>query len=361
MAISASLILVFASNTAVIGAYHVFLALARMDFFPEFILKRNTFRGTPHWSIALATGIPIAVLVLVHGKINILGDMYAFGLLGAFTVTCLGLDIIRYRERRGAQASPSEWAEGHHGNGISGSLVSPHASPSLTGHRTPSAVRTAVVMVAVSSLRKRLVGLYHRLDFWLGVLTTLLVMLAWSISIFSKPLATAFGGAVALAGMSVAYVNHVRGRSPAVVPYLEGRLPGSVLAVLTAGDEQNDRVIDAAINSARGKPVVFLYLAEPKASRVPRLFEVADPYLEDQPAKDTLKQAVQLARKAKLARRFVYRQQAPEAAARIWQMVHPHEVVPTAENASQCEEINPDRIRYELTPGGKIAHLLKRW
>src|SRR5881392_882897 len=78
VAISAGLILAFASNTAVIGAYHVFLALARMEFFPEFILRRNRFRGTPHWSIALATGIPIAVLLLVRGEINILGDMYAF-------------------------------------------------------------------------------------------------------------------------------------------------------------------------------------------------------------------------------------------------------------------------------------------
>src|SRR6266849_4229365 len=100
VAVSASLILIFASNTAVIGAYHVFMALSRMEFFPEFILKRNIFRGTPHWSIAFATGIPIALLVLLRGNINILGDMYAFGLLGAFTLTCLGLDIIRFRERR---------------------------------------------------------------------------------------------------------------------------------------------------------------------------------------------------------------------------------------------------------------------
>src|SRR5256714_1839233 len=104
VAISASLILAFASNTTLIGAYHVFLALARMEFFPQFILRRNRFRGTPHWSIALATGIPIAVLLLVRGEINILGDMYAFGLLGAFTVTCVGLDIIRYRERKAALA-----------------------------------------------------------------------------------------------------------------------------------------------------------------------------------------------------------------------------------------------------------------
>src|SRR5712691_7257356 len=98
VAISASALLVFASNTAIIGAYHVFMALSRMDFFPAIVLRRNKLRGTPHYSIALATGIPIAVLLLVRGNINILGDMYAFGLLGAFTLTCLGLDIVHYRE-----------------------------------------------------------------------------------------------------------------------------------------------------------------------------------------------------------------------------------------------------------------------
>jgi len=31
------------------------------------------------------------------------------------------------------------------------------------------------------------------------------------------------------------------------------------------------------------------------------------------------------------------------------------------EDAIQYEEINPDLIRYEITPQGKIAHMLKRW
>src|SRR5439155_23826230 len=103
VAISAGLILVFASNTAIIGAYHVFMALSRMDFFPSFILRRNHFRDTPHWSIALATGIPIAILLVARGEINLLGDLYAFGLLGAFTLTCLGLDVIRFRDRASAR------------------------------------------------------------------------------------------------------------------------------------------------------------------------------------------------------------------------------------------------------------------
>src|SRR3989475_1553671 len=146
VALSASLILAFASSTAVIGAYHVFLALSRMEFFPEFILKRNRFRGTPHWSIAFAIGIPIAVLLLVHGKIDILGDMYAFGLLGAFTVTCLGLAIIRYRERKAAQAAVHPDQPDHHGNNgygssprsgrFSSSFVANQLSPLFNGHRT---------------------------------------------------------------------------------------------------------------------------------------------------------------------------------------------------------------------------------
>jgi len=372
VAVSASLILVFASNTAVIGAYHVFMALSRMEFFPEFILNRNKFRGTPHWSIAFATGIPIAVLVLVRGNINILGDMYAFGLLGAFTVTCIGLDIIRFRERRANRALASQRVDGRGENGYKSAgparefqhfHITEQVSRYLNGNGALSAdafTREALVTVA-SLLRRKMSGLWQRLDFWLGVLTTLLVMLAWSISIASQPLATAFGCSVAGAGMVVAYINYVRGRSPVVIPYLEGRMPDSLLAVLTAGDEHNDAIIDAAINNARGNPVVFLYLAEPRARRAPRLWEVVDPYLEDQPAKDTLKLAALRARKARVAPRFVYRQQSPEAAARLWQIVHPRDVVLSAARAAQFEEINPDRIRYEFTPQGKIAHLLKRW
>src|SRR3989475_209349 len=150
VAISASLILAFASNTAIIGAYHVFMALSRMDFFPSFILRRNRFRDTPHWSIILATGIPIVILVLVNGQITILGDMYAFGLLGAFSVTCIGLDIIRYRERRAAHAAHRLTDErdvnGHESAspaGVSsGSLAATHASPPslFNGQQSPAEV-----------------------------------------------------------------------------------------------------------------------------------------------------------------------------------------------------------------------------
>ena len=79
VAISASALLIFAGNTAIIGSYHVFLALARMEFFPEILTRRNKLRDTPHYSIMLAVGIPIIVLLLVKGAISM------------FSVTCMRL------------------------------------------------------------------------------------------------------------------------------------------------------------------------------------------------------------------------------------------------------------------------------
>ena len=136
-----------------------------------------------------------------------------------------------------------------------------------------------------------------------------------------------------------------------------------MLAVLTSGNGRNDAVIRTAINHANGHPVVFLYLSgnKAKAGRTPTIFEVVDPYLDDQQAKDYFGKAENLAQKAKVPRRYVYRKQEPEAVARVWQAVHPHDTVVAAENASQFEDINPDRIRYELTSKGKVAHMLKQW
>src|SRR5579859_7558296 len=53
VALSASALLVFASNTAIIGAYYVFLALSRMQFFPALLLQHNILRGTPHYAIQI--------------------------------------------------------------------------------------------------------------------------------------------------------------------------------------------------------------------------------------------------------------------------------------------------------------------
>src|SRR6266704_3136911 len=378
VAISASALLVFASNTAIIGSYHVFMALSRMDFFPAFVLKRNKLRGTPHYSIALATGIPIIVLIIANGSIDFLGELYAFGLLGAFTLTCLGLDIIRYRERKAARNLASQLSHPGGDNNDNKQLPSDdvlyritettHESaldngPALSGGLDAETV--AMLASPVQNWRTRIRELWYNIDFWLGILTTFLVATAWTTNLIYKRPATLFGGTVAGIGMLIAYINYrqqkQKGYLPVVTTGLEGRLPGSILAVLTAKNGRNDMIIRSAIDSAEGKPVVFLYLGEPRVERIPQIFEVYDPYLYDSQAKKSFGKAENLAQKSKIPRRFVYRTDEADAIADVWHIAHPHDIIIAADYAGNVADVNPDRIRYELTPDGKVAHLIKRW
>ncbi len=378
VAISASALLVFASNTAIIGAYHVFMALSRMGFLPEVILQRNKLRNTPHYSIALATGIPIAILIAVAGNINLLGDMYAFGLLGAFTLTCLGLDIVRYRDWKRARAAqarmlarPLENSNGHI-NGLpvaSDQAAMPQYLP--TENRTYNETSQSTVHAVEQK------SLWFKIDFFLGVLTTLLVAIAWSTNLVTKPLATAFGGGVTLLGMVIAYANYTLHKKqgqvpvPVVVSNIEGRMPDAVLAILSHWNGQNDAVIQAAIHSAEEqqslteaqRPIVFLYFSEPvEREAPPRMMEIVDPYLDDQQAKQSFGRAEGLALKAKLPnRQYIYLRGGPDIVTQVWQLIHPHDmVIPSKEN-ELFKDINPDRIRFELTPSGKVVHLLKNW
>jgi hypothetical protein len=379
VAISASTLLIFASNTAIIGTYHVFMALARMDFFPPFILQRNKLRGTPHYSILLATGIPILILVLVFGQINILAGLYAFGLLGAFSLTCIGVDIVRFREHRLARsiARQHPLVRDVEGRPTTNNLQN-NATEFPVGHK-PSSEATSheglkndakAGMTTASKgrlpLGSELKHIWHGMNFWLGILTTVLVITAWSTNLITKPLATGFGGSVAIVGMVIAYFNHRRhkqkGHVPVVHTHAAERMPDSILAVLTANNGHNTAIMRTAIEEANGKPIVFLYVGAPQEpQRAPRMFELVDPYLDDQKAREAFGQAEALAQKAKVAHRFVYQQRAPGGVSHIWKVVHPHDTVIAAEETPGVEDINPDRIRYELTPDGKIAHLLKHW
>ena len=139
--LSASALLLFAANTALIGGYHVFLALARGDYLPKILAKRSRLFGTPHIGIIFFTLVTIAIVHVTHGHLETLGHLYSFGLLGAFTFTSFGLDVIRWREKQ----------------------------------RGP--------------------------NFWVGLLTTAMVGLAWGINIMHKRDATLFGGGVVAVGV----------------------------------------------------------------------------------------------------------------------------------------------------------------
>jgi amino acid transporter/nucleotide-binding universal stress UspA family protein len=142
--LSASTLLLFAANTAIIGTYHIFLALSNTGFMPRVISLRSDKFHSPHIAISIATIVPVAVILATSGELALLAEMYAFGLLGAFVFSSLSLDVIRWN----------------------------------LGRRDPA--------------------------FWIGVLTTAMVMLAWGVNLVEKELATYFGGAVTLIGMLTA-------------------------------------------------------------------------------------------------------------------------------------------------------------
>ncbi len=259
--LTASTLLLFASNTAIIGAYHVFLALANRGFLPRIIALRSATFNTPYIAIFIATSVPILVILITQGKMAILGDMYAFGLLGAFVFSSLSLDLIRWR------------------------------------------------------LGRRDIG------FWAGVLTTGMVILAWAINFVEKDLATLFGGTVTAIGMLTAigvrdgWFMDILNRIPTVrrlqarayrasetlveeglkgvvslaeAVELKPLFPSSTLLALRG---ENPRLIREGITRAKGLGEAALYCIY--VEEWPGLFEGATPHTPNEEGIRTLKHALQ--------------------------------------------------------------------
>ena len=376
VAISASALLVFACNTAIIGTYYVFMALSRMQFFPSILLQRNKRLGTPHYAILLAAVIPITPLLIVNGKIILLGDMYAFGLLAAFTLTCLGLDIVRHRERKAARAARGrlgpkskqpEDGNDNHKTGrteTNGNANFTRADTYSTEHpigdnqmeeETPRSPYAGGTML----------NLWQTFKFYIGLLTTAIVFTAWTTNLVAKPLATAFGGTITIVGMSIAYSSYARHKReehlPVVVTHTEEYLPGSTLAVLDPDSGLNVAIIRSALSKTEGRAVVFLYLGFGQPGRTPNILEFHDPYYDDEQAKKIFGKAEHLARGSRVRRLYLYRQLEPSAIERVRSEVHPYDTIIAAEHVSRIQGVGSDRILYEITPEGRIAHLLKRW
>ncbi len=345
VALSAALLLVFASNTAIIGSYHVFIALARLGFLPRVIEQRNRLRGTPHWAILIVVAIPVAVLVATGGSASILGDLYAFGLLGAFTLTCISLDIVRWHERHPV-ADPAR-----------GKRV---ANPDAAGIETPH------------------VG---RVTFALGVLTTVLVTVAWTTNLFAKPLATVFGGGVTVIGLLIAAATYTLGRRhgrPFVFPQVarqgypviflsRGRRahpPATVLAILPREAAQVGPLVTAANRAAADGPIVFVQrgTSDP-LTRPPGLFEIVNPYLNDEAAQASFARAEALARRQGLNHRYLYLPSTAagsDAVASFWRALRPNETLAVAGDEDLVSGIPSARVRRIVEDGTPILHLMTR-
>jgi len=323
VAISASLLLIFASNTAVIGCYHVFIALSRMGFLPRLLEHRNRWRRTPQWSILMAVAVPVALVAASRGDPGILGDLYAFGLLGAFILTSLAMDRLRWFDFHGHQ-DLSTW-----------------------------------------------------LKYGVGVLTTALVSIGWLTNLVAKPMATFFGGGITVLGLALGLTTYYysRGRQPAVFPFLHrpgvpvvhvgglGRLARcEVLAILPTHPEIAEAVVSAAIRAADGASIAFLYRGDPKSGSQegPELMEHHHPYLKDRPAQVAFARAERAARKRSRDRRYIYvpgdlRQ---SAVGDVWKAVFPKQTVVAEGAEASLPGIAVDRVRRTYFDGYPILRLV---
>ncbi|HZR39348.1 MAG TPA: APC family permease [Ktedonobacteraceae bacterium] len=368
VAISASALLVFASNTAIIGSYHVFLALSRMSFFPTWLLNRNKLRGTPHFSIGLATLVPIIVLLIVNGNINILGDMYAFGLLGAFSLTCISMDIVRHRSRKIRHRLAPIIADPERREKVVAeeeeALENEKRSDEVSGEQgDPHAVEQQHRAIPQSE-QPEPQGRWTRstINFWLGILTTFLVMIAWGTNLVAKPLATAFGGTVAVLGMIIAYANYRheknKGRVTVLTTGVERNFPAQVLAVLVDNDPSNEAVVAAALNTPDKKPVVFLYLGKGASEEEPELFRLIEPHLNDKQAREVLAHVNARAQEKHIDCRFVYSHKDHKAIYRIWQALHPAETIVSQKETAMLDNVPIAQVEADrVTPDGQVVRL----
>jgi amino acid transporter/nucleotide-binding universal stress UspA family protein len=266
--VSASALLLFAANTAIIGAYHIFLALTKAGFLPRVISLRSDTFHSPHVAISIATIVPIAVILATEGELSLLGEMYAFGLLGAFVFSSMSLDVIRWR------------------------------------------------------LGRRDFG------FWFGVLTTGMVLVAWCVNLVEKELATLFGGLLTAIGMVVAVgvrrawfldilhqvpiIQRLQARAyRASEDWVEDELQGLVTlteavevkplyssSTLLALRDESPRLVEEGITRTKGKREAALYCIY--VEEWPGLFAGDTPHTPNEAGVRTLRSASQAVREKQI-------------------------------------------------------------
>lgn len=177
-------------------------------------------------AIALSTIVPAVVLVAVQDDMALLGELYAFGLLGAFLLTSLGIDVLRWRDgKRGAM-------------------------------------------------------------FWMGVFTTAAIVLAFGVNLWSKPLATAFGGGLTGLGMVIGHgtrngwIDRLIHRLPRTSPPTDvERGEGTFLTISAAAAQRVEHGVLVASRGANRK--LFKEAAERALARgLDRVFLI---YIDEVP------------------------------------------------------------------------------
>ena len=141
-------LLLIAAKLAFIGCYNVFQAIGEHGYLPAAIGRADSPGQPPRGAVIVITMGALGLVAWTGGEPRILAQLFAFGLLGSYTITSISLDVLRWRDGR------------------------------------------------------------HGITFVLGALVSLTVLVPWVTSWFTKWQATLYGALTSGALLGVAYITH---------------------------------------------------------------------------------------------------------------------------------------------------------
>jgi amino acid transporter/nucleotide-binding universal stress UspA family protein len=92
--------LLVGANVAFIGCYNVFKAVGELGYLPAAMAMRHKRFGTPRVAIVAITIATVLLVITTGGELFRLGKVFAFGLLGSYTITAISMAVISWREKR---------------------------------------------------------------------------------------------------------------------------------------------------------------------------------------------------------------------------------------------------------------------
>jgi amino acid transporter/nucleotide-binding universal stress UspA family protein len=98
--ITGALLLLLAAKVAFIGCYNVFQAIGEIGYLPAAIAKSHVHEEAPRGAVFVVTLGALALVLGTGGDPKMLAQLFAFGLLGSYTITSVSVAALRWREHR---------------------------------------------------------------------------------------------------------------------------------------------------------------------------------------------------------------------------------------------------------------------
>jgi amino acid transporter/nucleotide-binding universal stress UspA family protein len=98
--ITGVVLLLLAAKVAFLGCYNVFQAIGELGYLPAAVAKSHVREEAPRGAVITVTVGALVLVLGTRGDPRMLAQLFAFGLLGSYTITSASVAVLRWRERR---------------------------------------------------------------------------------------------------------------------------------------------------------------------------------------------------------------------------------------------------------------------